>query len=180
MLPRLLKTFLKSRRWHDCCGVLGRPRIAGPLIAEQMALATALEGSALASAVGTQAAANAVGTALASVAFQTARGVPLETAVQNAGVNAVATTGSPYAANYVGEVVKSPGVANALTSAGVSAGATFGKGWKAVETHLSNAVAGAGASGLWRRVGRTAATALATYAVTGDAAKTGPCRCCRC
>ena len=143
---------------------------AGPLIAEQMALATALEGSALASAVGTQVAANAVGTALASVALQTAQGVPLETAVQNAGVNAVASTGSPYAANYVNEVVNSPGVANALTSAGISAGATLAKGGSG-EDAIKNSLAGAGASAISPTVGRTAAQAIATYAATGDAAR---------
>lgn len=143
---------------------------AGALLAEQMALATALEGSALASAIGTQAAANAVGTALASVAVQTAQGVPIETAVQNAGVNAVASTGSPYAANYVGEIVNSPGVANALTSSGVSAAATLAKGGNGTDA-WKNSIAAAGASGLSPEIGRTAATAVATYAVTGDAAR---------
>jgi len=135
----------------------------------EMGLAAALEGTALAQAVGTQVAAKAVGTALVSTALQTAQGVDLATAVQNAAVNATATTGSPYAANYVSDIVNSPGVANALTSAGVSTAATLAKGGNADDA-WKNAVAAAGASGLSPEVGRTAATALATYAATGDAA----------
>lgn len=145
---------------------------AGAALASQLELAAALEGTALAQAVGTEVAAKAVGTAVASAALQTAQGVPLETAVQNAAVNATAATGSPYAANYVGEVFKnmSPGAVNALTSAGVSAGATLAKGGNAEDT-WKNAVAAAGASGLSPEIGRTAATGLATYAATGDALK---------
>jgi hypothetical protein len=148
---------------------------AGGFVSEQLGLTEALKDTALAQNIGVQRVANAVGSAIASTALQTAQGVDLATAVQNAGVNATAATGSPYAANYVAEVFKNmpAGAVNALTSAGVSAGATLAKGGNA-EDAFKNAIAASGASGtvaLNPDISRSAAQALATYAVTGDATK---------
>jgi hypothetical protein len=107
----------------------------GTAIAEQMALSEVMSATA----------AKAVGTALASVSVQTAQGVPFETALQNSAISATIQTGSPDIAKYIIKVGGEPGFADALTSAGTSAGGTLLKGGTA-EDAFRNAIAGAGAS----------------------------------
>ena len=70
----------------------------------------------------------AVATALTSTALQTAQGVPFETALKNATVNAVTNTGAPKVADYILPYVGSPQVADALTSIGASAAKTAAMG----------------------------------------------------
>jgi hypothetical protein len=107
----------------------------GEVIAEQMALEDVMSKTA----------AKAVGTALASVSVQTAQGADFDTALKNAAVTASVATGSPDVAKYIVNAGSTPGMADALTSAGSSAGATLLKGGSANEA-FKNAVAGAGAS----------------------------------
>jgi len=70
----------------------------------------------------------AVAGALASTAIQTAQGVPFETALKNATVNAVTSTGAPVVADYMLPYVGSTQVADALTSIGASAAKTAAMG----------------------------------------------------
>ena len=70
----------------------------------------------------------AVAGALASTAIQTAQGVPFETALKNATVNAVTSTGAPAVADYMLPYVGSTQVADALTSIGASAAKTAAMG----------------------------------------------------
>ena len=57
-----------------------------------------------------------VGNALAEIAINTASGVPLETAIKNASVNAATSAGTPYASQYVDKLVSIPAVSDALVS----------------------------------------------------------------
>ena len=107
----------------------------GTAIAEQMSLESVMA----------PAYAKAVGTALASVAVQTAQGANFDTALKNAAVTATVATGSPDVAKYIVNAGSTPGMADALTSAGSSAGATLLKGGS-VDAAFKNAIAGAGAS----------------------------------
>jgi hypothetical protein len=66
--------------------------------------------------------------ALANTALQTAQGVPFETALKNATVNAVTSTGAPVVADYMLPYVGSTQVADALTSIGASAAKTAAMG----------------------------------------------------
>jgi hypothetical protein len=70
----------------------------------------------------------AVAGALASTALQTAQGVPFETALKNATVNAITNTGAPKVADYILPYAGSPQVADALVSIGASAAKTAAMG----------------------------------------------------
>jgi len=105
-----------------------------------------------------------VGNALAEIAINTASGVPLETAIKNASVNAATSAGTPYASQYVDKIVTIPAVSDALVSAGTSYGATIAKGGTS-EDALNNAVGASVASGLTSAdVNKSVATAVGNIA----------------
>jgi hypothetical protein len=116
----------------------------------------------------TAATASAIGTAIVSTAIQTSQGVDFETALQNATVNAVVSTQSPTIANDISKAVGSPGVADAITSAGASIVSTMAKGGSA-EDALKNAGAAIVASGVSGETDRTVGAAVGG-AITGGAA----------
>ena len=70
----------------------------------------------------------AVATAMTSTALQVAQGVPFESALKNATVNAITNTGAPQVADYILPYAGSPQVADALTSIGASAAKTAAMG----------------------------------------------------
>ena len=86
----------------------------------------------------------AIGTALASTGASVAQGVPFDTALTNATVNAVTSTGSQSVAGYISKLGASPEVANAVTSVGASGLATAAKGGSAadIERNMTGALAG--------------------------------------
>ena len=86
----------------------------------------------------------AIGTALASTGASVAQGVPFDTALTNATVNAVTSTGSQSVAGYISKLGASPEVANAITSVGASGLATAAKGGSAadIERNMTGALAG--------------------------------------
>jgi hypothetical protein len=88
----------------------------------------------------------AVAGALASTALQTAQGVPFETALKNATVNAVTSTGAPKVADYMLPYVGSTQVADALTSIGASAAKTAAMGGTKddIEKNMVAALTGSG------------------------------------
>jgi hypothetical protein len=105
-----------------------------------------------------------VGNALAEIAINTASGVPLQTAIKNASVNAATSAGTPYASQYVDKIVTIPSVSDALVSAGTSYGATIAKGGTSQDA-LNNAVGASVASGLTSNdVNKSVATAVGNIA----------------
>lgn len=105
-----------------------------------------------------------VGNALAEIAINTASGVPLDTAIKNASVNAATSAGTPYASQYVDKLVTIPAVSDALVSAGTSYGATIAKGGTSQDA-LNNAVGASVASGLTSAdVNKSVATAVGNIA----------------
>jgi hypothetical protein len=90
--------------------------------------------------------ATAVGTALASTSIQVANGADFDTALKNATVTAVVTSGSPTVANDIAKAVGSTGVADAITSGGASIASTLAKGGS-MDDALKNAGAAIAASG---------------------------------
>ena len=92
----------------------------------------------------------AIGTALASTGASVAQGVPFDTALTNATVNAVTSTGSNSVAGYISKLGASPEVANAITSVGASGLATAAKGGSAadIEKNMIGALAGSTVTGL--------------------------------
>jgi hypothetical protein len=94
--------------------------------------------------------ATAIGTALASTGASVAQGVPFDTALTNATVNAVTSTGSQSVAGYISKLGASPEVANAVTSVGASGLATAAKGGSAadIERNMTGALAGSTVTGL--------------------------------
>lgn len=92
----------------------------------------------------------AIGTALASTGASVAQGVPFDTALTNATVNAVTSTGSQSVAGYISKLGASPEVANAITSVGASGLATAAKGGSAadIERNMTGALAGSAVTGL--------------------------------
>lgn len=92
----------------------------------------------------------AIGTALASTGASVAQGVPFDTALTNATVNAVTSTGSQSVAGYISKLGASPEVANAVTSVGASGLATAAKGGSAedIERNMTGALAGSAVTGL--------------------------------
>jgi hypothetical protein len=93
----------------------------------------------------------AIGTAIASTASQTAQGVPLKQALGNSVTNAVVSTGAPSVAQDINALVKSPAVADAITSAGASALKTAAAGGTAedIQRNMTAALAGSSASSLY-------------------------------
>jgi hypothetical protein len=91
-----------------------------------------------------------IGTALASTGASVAQGVPFDTALTNATVNAVTSTGSQSVAGYISKLGASPEVANAITSVGASGLATAAKGGSAadIERNMTGALAGSAVTGL--------------------------------
>jgi hypothetical protein len=111
---------------------------------------------------------SAVGTALASTAVQVANGADFETALRNATVNAVVSTGSPTVANDIAKAVGSTGVADAVTSAGASIASTLAKGGNMSEA-LNNAGAAIAASGASQASDSRAVGAAVGGGITGGA-----------
>ena len=93
----------------------------------------------------------AIGTALASTASQTAQGVPFEQALGNSVTSAVVSVGAPSVAQDINALVKSPAVADAITSAGASALKTAAAGGTAedIQRNMTAALAGSSASSLY-------------------------------
>jgi hypothetical protein len=131
------------------------------------AIGSQLFAAQIAAGAMTAATATAIGTAIASTAIQTSQGVPFETALQNATVNAVVSTQSPTIANDIAKTVGSPGVADAITSGGASIASTIAKGGS-VEDALKNAGAAIVASGVSGQTDRTVGAAVGG-AITGGA-----------
>ena len=119
----------------------------------------------------------AIGTAIASTASQVAQGVPLEQALGNATTNAVVSTGAPSVAQDINALVKSPAVADAITSAGASALKTAVAGGSAedIQRNMTAALAGSTASSLYTEAAQaeTAATGRTIGAAVGGAVAGG-------
>jgi len=119
----------------------------------------------------------AIGTAIASTASQVAQGVPLEQALGNATTNAVVSTGAPSVAQDINALVKSPAVADAITSAGASALKTAVAGGSAedIQRNMTAALAGSAASSLYTEAAQaeTAATGRTIGAAVGGAVAGG-------
>lgn len=113
----------------------------------------------------------AIGTALASTAAQTAQGVPLDQALGNSVTSAVVSTGAPSVAQDINALVKSPAVADAITSAGASALKTAIAGGSAedIQRNMTAALAGSSASSLYSQAAEaeTAATGRIIGAAVG-------------
>jgi hypothetical protein len=131
------------------------------------ALGSQIFAAQIAAGAMTAATASAIGTAIVSTAIQTSQGVPFETALQNATVSAVVSTQSPTIANDIAKTVGSPGVADAITSAGASIVSTMAKGGS-TEDALKNAGAAIVASGVSGETDRTVGAAVGG-AITGGA-----------
>lgn len=119
----------------------------------------------------------AIGTAIASTASQVAQGVPLEQALGNATTNAVVSTGAPSVAQDINALVKSPAVADAITSAGASALKTAVAGGSAedIQRNMTAALAGSTASSLYTEAAQaeTASTGRTIGAAVGGAVAGG-------
>ena len=113
----------------------------------------------------------AIGTAIASTAAQTAQGVPLDQALGNSVTSAVVSTGAPSVAQDINALVKSPAVADAITSAGASALKTAIAGGSAedIQRNMTAALAGSTASSLYSQAAdaETAATGRVIGAAVG-------------
>jgi hypothetical protein len=134
----------------------------GASLMEAGVVTSAAEASAAATAAGATAAqaaaagasatatATAIGTALAKTGVSVAQGVPFDTALTNATVDAVTSTGSQSIAKTISTLGASPSVANAVTSIGASGLATAAKGGSAadIETNMKGALAGSTVTGL--------------------------------
>jgi hypothetical protein len=119
----------------------------------------------------------AIGTALASTAAQTAQGVPIDQALGNSVTSAVVSTGAPSVAQDINALVKSPAVADAITSAGASALKTAVAGGTAedIQRNMTAALAGSSASSLYSQAAdaETAATGRVFGAAVGGAVAGG-------
>lgn len=119
----------------------------------------------------------AIGTAIASTASQTAQGIPLDQALGNSVTNAVVSTGAPSVAQDINVLVKSPAVADAITSAGASALKTAAAGGSAedIQRNMTAALAGSAASSLYTEAAQaeTAATGRTIGAAVGGAVAGG-------
>lgn len=131
-------------------------------------LGSSLFASQIAAGTITAVQATAVGTAIASTAVQVANGVDFDTALKNATVNAVVSTGSPTVANDIAKAVGSTGVADAITSSGASIASTLAKGGNMNEA-LSNAGAAIAASGASQASDSRAVGAAVGGGITGGA-----------
>jgi hypothetical protein len=110
--------------------------------------------------------ATAIGTALTQAGVGVAQGQPFDTALTNATVNAVTSTGAPNVAQYISKLGATPEVANAVTSVGASGLATAAKGGSAadIEKNMTGALAGSAVTGL---TGDKLSGAVVGGAVTG-------------
>ena len=88
--------------------------------------------------------ATAIGTALAQTGTSVAQGQPFDTALTNATVNAVTSTGAQNVAGYISKLGATPEIANAITSVGASGLSTAAKGGSAadIEKNMLGALAG--------------------------------------
>ena len=136
----------------------------GAAIGQSLVTAGVITGSAIPYAA-------AIGTALASTAAQTAQGVPLDQALGNSVTSAVVSTGAPSVAQDINALVKSPAVADAITSAGASALKTAIAGGSAedIQRNMTAALAGSSASSLYSQAAEaeTAATGRIIGAAVG-------------
>jgi hypothetical protein len=136
----------------------------GAAIGKSLVTAGVITGSAIPYAA-------AIGTALASTAAQTAQGVPLDQALGNSVTSAVVSTGAPSVAQDINALVKSPAVADAITSAGASALKTAIAGGSAedIQRNMTAALAGSSASSLYSQAAdaETAATGRVIGAAVG-------------
>jgi hypothetical protein len=113
----------------------------------------------------------AVAGALASTALQTAQGVPFETALKNATVNAVTSTGAPIAATYIEDFVGNQIVADALTSIGASAAKTAAMGGTKddIEKNMTAALTGSALTSALQKADVSRQTSRIAGATAGGA-----------
>ena len=117
----------------------------------------------------------AVAGALASTAVQTAQGVPFETALKNATVNAITNTGAPVVADYILPYAGSTQVADALTSIGASAAKTAAMGGSKddIERNMAAALTGSGLTSALQGVNVSRDTSRVAGAAAGGAVAGG-------
>ena len=117
----------------------------------------------------------AVATAMTSTALQVAQGVPFETALKNATVNAVTNTGAPKVADYILPYVGSPQVADALTSIGASAAKTAAMGGSKadIERNMAAALTGSALTSSLQAVDVSRDTSRVAGAAAGGAVTGG-------
>ena len=113
----------------------------------------------------------AVAGALASTAVQTAQGVPFETALKNATVNAITNTGAPVVADYILPYAGSTQVADALTSIGASAAKTAATGGtkEDIERNMAAALTGSALTSSLQGVNVSRETSRLAGATAGGA-----------
>jgi hypothetical protein len=113
----------------------------------------------------------AVAGALASTAVQTAQGVPFETALKNATVNAITNTGAPKVADYILPYAGSTQVADAITSIGASAAKTAAMGGSKadIERNMAAALTGSGLTSALQGVDVSRETSRVAGAAAGGA-----------
>jgi hypothetical protein len=113
----------------------------------------------------------AVAGALASTAVQTAQGVPFETALKNATVNAITNTGAPVVADYILPYAGSTQVADALTSIGASAAKTAATGGtkEDIERNMAAALTGSALTSSLQGVNVSRETSRLAGAAAGGA-----------
>ena len=117
----------------------------------------------------------AVAGALASTAVQTAQGVPFETALKNATVNAITNTGAPVVADYILPYAGSTQVADALTSIGASAAKTAAMGGtkEDIERNMAAALTGSALTSSLQGVNVSRETSRVAGAAAGGAVAGG-------
>ena len=150
-----------------------RPILSNPLT--QVALAVYMPG--IAASLGPYLTAvplayqTAVAGALASTAVQTAQGVPFETALKNATVNAITNTGAPKVADYILPYAGSTQVADALTSIGASAAKTAAMGGtkEDIERNMAAALTGSALTSSLQGVNVSRETSRLAGATAGGA-----------
>jgi len=142
------------------------PGIGEALAPSILAATSTAEGVATIS----EALATQIGSAAASVAVQTASGVPLEKAIENAGVNLLVQTGSQPAVQALNSVIKVPAISSAITSATGSAITAAVQGKSAdqiLQAAAGGAVGGATGAGLGTQ-GDTGIPGVTTPSVIQD------------
>ena len=116
-----------------------------------------------------------VGTAIASTGVQVAMGVPLDKALANATVSAVASGAKPAVAAEISNVVNSPAITNAIADAALAAGKVIATGGSAdaasnaITSSLANSTVNAGIS-----AGTSAVKSALAPAATTPTAYTPP------
>jgi len=148
------------------------PGIGEALAPSIMALTSTAEGVATIS----EALATQIGSAAASVAVQTASGVPLEKAIENAGVNLLVQTQSQPAVQALNKAIGSPAIASAITSAtgsAITAAAQGKSGDQILRAAEGGAVGGATGAALGT-TGDTGIPGVTTPSVIQDALNVTP------